>query len=530
MWRHGWLRGKRVALCLVSLTTIWQLLAVNTGVLAAATTQTSVRVNTGRAYTDYSGNAWSAPTGFSAGNTRKTSAYIAGTRDQQLYTTERYGNFTFTAQVPNGDYTVTLKFAEIHWSSAGKRVFNVSINGTQVLHDFDILTEVPPNTALDKTVPVSVANGTVTITFQTVVDNAKVSSLQIIPAISGTPTPTATRTSTPAPTATLTPTSTPPSGSRFVTVCGTGLCLNGQSWRVRGATAYGQYGNATNEVALATQANLNSLELVEFDDQYHVLSDVESSATWTRVDQFLAAARQGGIHVTLNLSEYGQSLVAAGYTATSVDWLPYLSFIANRVNSATGVRYADDPTIAMVELWGEIPAPAYGSAGAGTTQQMSDFFSRSLAQWKSLAPSILVSSGGFSHLNDPNSGIPWKTIMADPNNATCDIEINSTDDLNTSVSLVSQYCQSIGKPWFLAAWSSCWGASRGSWDLDYWPDDQSMATHAQAIASVSNGTSPGTIASLGDDFWNLASTSPVYGQTCDIGPQFPLTFAAVQQR
>src|SRR5207244_6226146 len=161
-------------------------------------------------------------------NTHKTSANIAGTRDQQLYTTERYGNFTFTAQVPNGDYTVTLKFAEIHWSSAGQRVFNVSINGTQVLHDFDILTEVPPNTALDKTVPVSVANGTVTITFQTVVDNAKVSSLQIIPAISGTPTPTATRTSTPAPTATLMPTSTPPSGSRFVTVCGTGLCLNGQ--------------------------------------------------------------------------------------------------------------------------------------------------------------------------------------------------------------------------------------------------------------------------------------------------------------
>ncbi len=93
-------------------------------------------------------------------------------------------------------------------------------------------------------------------------------------------------------------------------------------------------------------------------------TNVQSSATWTRVDQFLAASRQGGIHVILNLGEYGQSLVAAAYTATSVDWLPYLRFIANRVNTVTGVRYADAPTIAMVELWGEIPAPAYGSGGA----------------------------------------------------------------------------------------------------------------------------------------------------------------------
>jgi len=50
--------------------------------------------------------------------------------DPKLYQTERYGNFTYQFTVPNGGYNVTLKFAEFYWTSAGKRIFNVAINGT----------------------------------------------------------------------------------------------------------------------------------------------------------------------------------------------------------------------------------------------------------------------------------------------------------------------------------------------------------------------------------------------------------------
>jgi aryl-phospho-beta-D-glucosidase BglC (GH1 family) len=277
-------------------------------------------------------------------------------------------------------------------------------------------------------------------------------------------------------------------------------------------------------VALARRAGLNTLELVEFDTRYHTLSDTESSATWSRVDAFIAAAKAGGLHVILNLSEFGQSLQAAGQPAVTTDWGPYLKFIANRVNSVTGVRYADDPTIAMVELWGEIPAPNYPNS-VGTTQQITDFYSRSLAEWGTDAPNILVSSGGFSYINDPRSGIDWKTIMADPANAACDVEVNSTADLSVSVPSVSSYCRSLGKPWFLAAWSSCFGASRGAWDLDYWSSDAAMAAHARAMISVADGVSVPT--PLGDDFWNIGDTAAVTG-TCDIGPQFPLAFAALQ--
>jgi aryl-phospho-beta-D-glucosidase BglC (GH1 family) len=308
-------------------------------------------------------------------------------------------------------------------------------------------------------------------------------------------------------------------------VCSTQLCLNGQPFAERGATAYGQYSNAASEVALARQANLNTLELVEFDTEYHTLSDTESSATWNRVDAFIAAARAGGLHVILNLSEYGQSLQKAGKPPVTTDWGPYLSFIANRVNTVTGVTYADDPTIAMVELWGEIPAPNYSNP-VGTTAQVTVFYSRSLAEWKADAPNILVSSGGFSYINDPHSGIDWKTIMTDPNNASCDVEVNSTDDVSVSVPSVSSYCKSLGKPWFLAAWSSCYGNARGTWDLDYWSSDSAMAAHARTMISVADGGVSAAMAPFGDDFWNIANKPAAFG-TCDIGPQFPLTFAAV---
>jgi hypothetical protein len=145
------------------------------------------------AYTDSAGQSWTAASGFNVGNTYTTSNAIAGTPDQALYQTERFGKtFNYSTSLPNGNYNVTLKFSEIFWSAPGQRVFNVAINGIPVLTNFDILTQTAPFTALDETFPVSVTNGSVTIAFTTVVDNAKVDSLSILPLPVSSPPPTAT--------------------------------------------------------------------------------------------------------------------------------------------------------------------------------------------------------------------------------------------------------------------------------------------------------------------------------------------------
>src|SRR5258705_407577 len=76
----------------------------------------AVRVNCGgNSYPDSQGRVWSADYGYSGGSTYSTSSWVSNTSDPTLYQTERYANGSFTYQfsVPNGNYTVNLKFADI---------------------------------------------------------------------------------------------------------------------------------------------------------------------------------------------------------------------------------------------------------------------------------------------------------------------------------------------------------------------------------------------------------------------------------
>ena len=315
----------------------------------------------------------------------------------------------------------------------------------------------------------------------------------------------------------------------YVTSCGTSLCFDGSPWIEKGGSGYGQYGTPASLVAEAKSGKLNTIELVEFDTRHHQLSDTESTATWNRLDQVIADAGKAGLHVVLNLSEFGQSLQAAGYTMSSAswqhEWNQYLSFIARRTNTVTGLKYGSDPTIAMVELWGEIPAPNLSNP-IGTAAQMQGWFSATLAEWHSLAPHILVSSGGFASLNERGAaGIPWQRIMSDPNNATCDIEINSVGDRDVTTPMVTKYCQGIAKPWFLSAWSSCLKPPRSSTDLDGYATDAQMAMHAAAMYATDSGQSSAAYRALGTDFWGLGRATT---NTCQLGPQFPLTWAVVR--
>ncbi len=73
-------------------------------------------------------------------NTIDTSA-VANPAPVAVYQTERYGVATYTIPglTSGKNYIVRLHFAEIYWTQAGQRIFNVSINGTAVLSNFDII-------------------------------------------------------------------------------------------------------------------------------------------------------------------------------------------------------------------------------------------------------------------------------------------------------------------------------------------------------------------------------------------------------
>ena len=111
-----------------------------------------------------------------------------GPLEEQLYKTARYGgqnsefSYTISNLQPNTTYVLTLKLAEI-WnlnSSAGKRVFDVSINGTLVIDDLDLFAKAGMHVAYDKDVLVTTdANGKLKITMPASADNAQVAALAL---------------------------------------------------------------------------------------------------------------------------------------------------------------------------------------------------------------------------------------------------------------------------------------------------------------------------------------------------------------
>jgi hypothetical protein len=133
----------------------------------------------GNSYVDSAGVSFSADKYYQGGQKWTTSSSISGTQDDSIYQSERYGNFYYSIPVSNGNYIVTLKFAEIYWSSADQRKFNVKIEGKQVITNLDIFAKVGKNRAYDVAIPVSVNDGVLRIEFVTVKDNAKVSAILV---------------------------------------------------------------------------------------------------------------------------------------------------------------------------------------------------------------------------------------------------------------------------------------------------------------------------------------------------------------
>jgi hypothetical protein len=139
----------------------------------------------GDSYTAADGTNWSADQYYSGGDLLYSGSTIAGTNDLSLYRTARrglYGNFSYAIPLANGPYVLKLKFAEIVFGGKGQRVFNVNVNGVPVLTNFDILSEVAPLAADDKTFPVTVTNGMLQIEVIGVTGFGLLNGIQVLTA------------------------------------------------------------------------------------------------------------------------------------------------------------------------------------------------------------------------------------------------------------------------------------------------------------------------------------------------------------
>jgi len=152
-------------------------------------------------YTDRAGNIWSPDRYFRGGQLalHLSGGPVSGTPNPGLYSSERFGNFTYAIPVPAGKYKLTLHFAETYWGiqntypnmpdqngspvgGAGSRIFDVYCNGTTLLENFDIFKEAGgPLRARDKIFHnlQPDAQGKFVLSFVPVVDYACVNALEV---------------------------------------------------------------------------------------------------------------------------------------------------------------------------------------------------------------------------------------------------------------------------------------------------------------------------------------------------------------
>jgi beta-galactosidase len=102
--------------------------------------------------------------------------------DPRLFDSYRMGTFSYRVPVPDGKYKLILRFVEPTASAAGERVFNVAVNGKQLLKKLDVFTAAGGKLkGVEKTVEAAARDGVLVIEFAPEKGEAVVSSIAIEP-------------------------------------------------------------------------------------------------------------------------------------------------------------------------------------------------------------------------------------------------------------------------------------------------------------------------------------------------------------
>ena len=126
---------------------------------------------------------------FSGGTTVSTTKTVDLTgvtnpAPEAVYQSNRFGNCSYAIPglTAGTSYTVRLHFAETVWTMTGQRIFNVTINGQQVLTNFDIIgtAGTASKAVVEQFTAAADSTGKITIQFVTVKDNAQVNGIEIL--------------------------------------------------------------------------------------------------------------------------------------------------------------------------------------------------------------------------------------------------------------------------------------------------------------------------------------------------------------
>jgi hypothetical protein len=138
--------------------------------------QAAIDAGSQRAHTDALGDGWTPDQKYAAGSCGylgtssvvTTAKPIAGTDDQGRYADARQNMYEYRCDgVASGVYTVELNFAELTNTKPNKRVFDVLVEGVEVLPSLDMSLEAGNFTAVNRTYTVRVTDGQLNVRFVT---------------------------------------------------------------------------------------------------------------------------------------------------------------------------------------------------------------------------------------------------------------------------------------------------------------------------------------------------------------------------
>lgn len=137
-------------------------------------------MNSGGSAITVAGVPFGADQYFRGGSVNSTSDPIAGTDDDGLYQTERYGKYSYEVPVSAATYDVALHFNELYQTTAASRVFSVTVEDQTLFSDLDLYATAGHDTAYTRVIKgVPVSDGYLSITLTATIDNGTLSGFAI---------------------------------------------------------------------------------------------------------------------------------------------------------------------------------------------------------------------------------------------------------------------------------------------------------------------------------------------------------------
>ncbi|WP_233507514.1 malectin domain-containing carbohydrate-binding protein [Adhaeribacter pallidiroseus] len=147
----------------------------------------AIRINAGGTAYLASGNRQFIADQYFGGMNRTfsiASGDILNTTDDVMYRNERSAaSFNYNIPVSNGTYNVMLHFVEIYHTAAGRRQFNVDVEGSRKFTNYDVYAKAGGGMRLvQETIPVTITDGVLNINFMSgSVDMPTISAIEVLP-------------------------------------------------------------------------------------------------------------------------------------------------------------------------------------------------------------------------------------------------------------------------------------------------------------------------------------------------------------